>query len=82
VARHPLGLINPALYRLSASRAPGIVDVLSGSNTVSFKQGGALHTVHGFAALPGYDLASGVGTVNAFWFVRELARAAGGHPGR
>jgi subtilase family serine protease len=76
VAGHPLGVINPALYRLSARRAPGIVDVVSGNNTVSFRQGGALHTVRGFRARPGYDLASGVGTVNAYWFVRELAAAA------
>ena len=39
VAGHPLGLINPALYRLEADRAPGIVDVTSGNNTVSFDQG-------------------------------------------
>jgi len=79
VAGHPLGVINPALYRLSARRAPGIVDVVSGNNTVSFRQGGALHTVRGFRARPGYDLASGVGTVNAYWFVRELAAAADQH---
>jgi subtilase family serine protease len=81
VAGHPLGLINPALYRLSAEHAPGIVDVVSGNNTVSFSQGGVLHTVTGFPALRGYDLASGVGTVNALLFVRELARAAGRHTG-
>jgi hypothetical protein len=52
------------------------VDVVSGDNTVSFRQGGKLHTVHGFRARPGYDLASGVGTVNAPLFVVELARAA------
>ena len=75
MAGHPLGVINPSLYRLSAARAPGIVDVVSGNNTVSFSQGGKLHTVRGFAARPGYDLASGVGTVNALWFVPELARA-------
>jgi subtilase family serine protease len=78
VARHPLGVINPYLYELSARRAPGIVDVVSGNNTVSFRQGGALHTVTGFSARPGYDLVSGVGTVNGFFFVRELAQAAGG----
>jgi subtilase family serine protease len=77
VAGHPLGVINPFLYRLSAQHAPGIVDVVSGNNTVSFSQGGTLHTVHGFPAQPGYDLASGVGTVNAFWFVLELAHLAG-----
>jgi subtilase family serine protease len=79
VAGHSLGVINPYLYRLSARHAPGIVDVRKGNNTVSFIQGGKLHTVDGFRAGPGYDLASGVGTVNAFYFVRELARAAGRH---
>jgi subtilase family serine protease len=76
VAGHPLGLINADLYRLAARHAPGIVDVVSGDNTVSFFQGGRLHTVRGFRARPGYDLASGVGTVNALRFVPELARAA------
>ncbi|MDQ2814907.1 MAG: S53 family peptidase [Actinomycetota bacterium] len=77
VARHSLGLINPALYRLSAEHAPGIVDVTSGNNTVSFSQAGREYTVPGFGARPGYDLASGVGTVNAEYFVRELAFLAG-----
>jgi subtilase family serine protease len=81
VAGHPLGPINPSLYRLEAEHAPGIVDVVSGNNTVSFSQGGVLHTVTGFPARRGYDLASGVGTVNALLFVRELARAAGRHAG-
>jgi subtilase family serine protease len=81
VAGHPLGVINPYLYQLSARHAPGIVDVVVGSNTVSFRQDGMLHTVHGFRARPGYDLASGVGTVDALYFVPELARAAGSHHG-
>ena len=76
-AGHSLGLINPALYTLSAERAPGLVDVTSGSNTVSFTQDNSLVTVKGFNAGPGFDLASGVGTVNAALFVPELARAAG-----
>jgi subtilase family serine protease len=79
VAGHPLGVINAYLYRLLARHAPGLVDVVSGNNTVSFRQGGRLHTVRGFRARPGYDLASGVGTVNALRFVPELARAADQH---
>jgi subtilase family serine protease len=75
-AGHSLGLINPALYRMSLGRAAGIVDVVRGSTTVSFPQGGRLHTVQGFRAAAGYDLASGVGTVNALLFVPELATAA------
>jgi subtilase family serine protease len=78
VAGHSLGLINPALYFLSAVRAPGLVDVTQGNNTVSFTQNNTQYTVRGFSARRGYDLASGVGTVNAAKFVPELARAAGG----
>ena len=80
VAGHSLGLINPALYTLSAAQAPGLVDVTTGNNDVSFLQP-ALVTVKGFQAAPGYDLASGVGTVDAALFVPELAQAAGGGNG-
>jgi subtilase family serine protease len=73
VAGHPLGVINPALYRMAAAGDPGIVDVRSGSNTIL--AGG--HTVRGFRAGRGYDLASGLGTVNAADFVPELAKLAG-----
>jgi len=77
LAGHPLGPVNPALYRLAAAHARGIVDVTKGGNTVSFTQGGRRQTVRGFTAAPGYDLASGVGTVNGALFVRELASAVG-----
>jgi subtilase family serine protease len=76
VAGHPLGLINPALYAMARAGDPGIADVTSGNNTVTFRFGGTLHTVPGFSARRGYDLASGVGTVNAAQFVPELAQAA------
>jgi subtilase family serine protease len=75
VAGHPLGPVNPALYRLAAAHDRGITDVTKGGNTVSFTQGGRRHTVRGFTAGPGYDLASGVGTVDARYFVGELASA-------
>ena len=77
LAGHPLGLINPALYKLAAAHAPGIVNVTSGNNTVSFRQGGRRDTVRGFGARAGYDLAAGLGTINAQFFVTELARLAG-----
>ncbi len=77
VAGHPLGPVNPALYRLAAMHARGIADVTKGSTTVSFSQGGRRHTVRGFTAVRGYDLASGVGTVDGAYFVGELAAAAG-----
>jgi subtilase family serine protease len=77
VAGHPLGLINPALYRLAAAGQPGITDVTKGNNTVSFTQNNQQDTVQGFSARPGYDLATGLGTVNAPYFVPGLARLAG-----
>lgn len=80
VAGHALGLLNPALYELAASKAPGIVPVLSGDNTVSFYQGSKTVTVKGFSAGSSYNLATGVGTIDAASFVPELvavARTAG-----
>jgi subtilase family serine protease len=47
VAGHPLGLINPALYAMSAAHASGIVDVTSGNNSVALTQGGSLRRRHG-----------------------------------
>ena len=72
-AHHPLGLINPALYLMSALKAPGLVPVTSGNNTVTFSQNGQTYTVQGFSARAGYSLVDGVGTVNAALFVPELA---------
>jgi len=77
VAGHPLGLINPALYKMAAEHSPGIVSVRSGNTTVSFLQGGHWHQVHGYGARAGYNLAAGLGTLNARYFVPELARLAG-----
>ncbi|MGI8446079.1 MAG: S53 family peptidase [Streptosporangiaceae bacterium] len=71
-----LGLLNPALYRLEQSHAPGIVAVTKGGNTVSFKQGGKTITVSGYRAGPGYNLVTGVGTIDAARFVHDL-RALG-----
>jgi subtilase family serine protease len=78
VAGHGLGLINPALYQMEAAHDPGIVDVTAGTNTVTFPQGGSEHTVHGWDAVNGYDLSSGVGTIDAAQFVPELVAAVGG----
>jgi subtilase family serine protease len=75
VAGHNLGNINAALYKLNARHVPGIVDVTSGNNNVSFFQGTSVNPVKvkGYAASKGYDLVTGVGTVNAPAFVHELA---------
>jgi subtilase family serine protease len=79
VAGRPLGLINPALYALLDRRAPGIVLVTRGNNTVTFSQNGKRHTVHGYYARNGYSMTVGTGTVNAQYLVPELARAVTGH---
>ena len=80
VAGHGLGLLNPALYKMSAQHAPGLVDVTAGTSTVTFPQGGSTHTVLGFDAVSGYDLATGLGTINGALFIPELVAAAGGPP--
>ena len=89
VAHHRLGNINPALYSLGAlsqannaqastgqaknrpARNTGIVDVTTGNNSFG--------NVNGYTAGPGYDLASGWGTVNAAAFVPALAHAVTSH---
>jgi subtilase family serine protease len=78
VAGHGLGLLNPAIYKMYAAHAPGIVDVTAGTSTVTFNQGGGVHTVRGWDAVHGYDLATGVGTVDAGLFVPELVAASHG----
>jgi subtilase family serine protease len=70
LAGHRLGWINPDLYALGAlsqrGGRTGIVDVTADNNTFA--------GVTGFDATPGYDLASGWGTINGYQFVRALAR--------
>ena len=75
VAGHALGVVNPTLYKLSAEKAPGIVPVTSGNNTVTFVQGtpAKTYTLKGFNAQAGYSLVDGVGTVNAWYLAYELA---------
>jgi len=73
-AGHSLGLINPALYQMAAAHDRGIVDVRHGDNTYPLSGG---PSVKGFTAGPGYDLTTGLGTVDAAYFVPELARRAG-----
>jgi subtilase family serine protease len=73
-AGHSLGLINPALYQMAAARGRGIVDVRHGGNSYPQSTGPA---VRGFSAGPGYDLTTGLGTIDAAYFVPELARLAG-----
>ncbi|MBV8219843.1 MAG: putative Ig domain-containing protein [Solirubrobacterales bacterium] len=55
---HPIGFLNTGLYRAAArAYAANFNDVTSGSNSFDL--------VAGFAAAPGYDMASGLGTPTA-----------------
>ena len=76
VAGRPVGPINGFLYAMAARHDRGIVDITHGNNTVSFNQNGKQYTVRGWKAVRGYDLSSGVGTVDAEFFVPELAAMA------
>jgi len=74
-AGHPLGLLNPTLYSLGDQWQSGIVDITRGNNTVTFtNSNGVTYTVQGYDATRGYDLASGLGTVDGARLVGELAR--------
>jgi hypothetical protein len=75
VAGHALGVINPTLYKLSEEKAPGVVPVTSGNNTVTFVQGkpAKTYTIRGFKAQAVYSLVDGVGTVNGWYLAYELA---------
>jgi subtilase family serine protease len=75
-AGHALGLINPAIYQIEARHEPGVVDITKGNNSQTVTNGGKSYLVKGFSAGPGYDLVTGVGTVNAADFVPELAKLA------
>lgn len=61
VAHRRLGQINRAPYDLSGRDHGGILDVTSGNNIVTFTQD-AQSLIFGFAAVDGYDVASGIGT--------------------
>jgi subtilase family serine protease len=71
---HRLGNINPRLYGIGSGRG-GIIDVTSGNNTFGpfTNSDGQTYTVQGYEAGRGYDLASGLGTVDAARFVPALA---------
>jgi subtilase family serine protease len=77
VAHRDLGNLNDRIYKLAgdSSHFSGIVDVTSGNNSFGpfTNSDGTTHTVVGFDALKGYDLASGVGTIDAARFVPALA---------
>jgi len=62
-----LGNINPQLYRLAQSAPSAFHDIISGDNAVSCAQGSpdCLTGSYGYPAGVGYDLATGLGTIDA-----------------
>jgi subtilase family serine protease len=74
-AGHRLGWLNPVLYQRGLG---GLVDITRGTNTFTFcsaKCGRANEvdtTVPGFKAVAGYDMSSGLGTVDANRFVSAV----------
>ncbi len=64
VAGKGLGDLDRALYGMESAGASGIVDVTSGNNS--------FNRVTGYRAVKGYDMATGIGTVDGAAFVPEL----------
>jgi subtilase family serine protease len=75
MAGHPLGFINPALYKLAASSAytQDFHDITSGDNTFN-NQG--VH-VQGYPAVQGWDPVTGLGTPNAEKLLPDLIASIG-----
>jgi uncharacterized protein (TIGR03437 family) len=68
-----LGNINPALYRLAQSTSDVFHDITQGDNMVPCAQGSpdCVNGMLGYAAGPGYDLASGLGSVDVARLIAE-----------
>jgi subtilase family serine protease len=63
------GNINPVLYLLAASLPAAFHDVTTGNNQVPFSPPCVPSTQIGYTAAPGYDLATGLGSIDAFALV-------------
>jgi uncharacterized protein (TIGR03437 family) len=66
-----LGNINPQLYRLAQSAPSAFHDITAGNNLVPCSQGSpdCLTGSFGYSAAPGYDMATGLGSIDANNFV-------------
>jgi uncharacterized protein (TIGR03437 family) len=67
IAQPGLGNVNPTLYRLAKSTTNVFNDIVNGDNNVPCVQSSpqCVNGTMGYAAAPGYDLATGLGTVDA-----------------
>lgn len=68
-----LGNINPALYRLSQTAPAAFHDVVNGDNIVPCMQGtpACVNGSFGYTTGPGYDLVTGLGSVDAYNLVKS-----------
>ncbi|MBZ5724688.1 MAG: Ig-like domain repeat protein [Acidobacteriia bacterium] len=68
LAQPGLGNINPMLYRLAQAAPQAFHDVATGDNMVPCAQNSpdCVNGLAGYSAAAGYDLASGLGSVDAF----------------
>jgi subtilase family serine protease len=79
--RGPLGLVSPVLYDLARnSRSYGrdFHDITSGNNALNLSPFGLPPSQFGFAAQPGYDLATGLGTPDVSNLISDLSRRGSG----
>jgi subtilase family serine protease len=61
-----LGNINPTLYQLAQSTPAAFHDIVSGNNIANTSSG-----LFGYQAAPGYDQATGLGSVDAYTLVTQ-----------
>jgi len=75
-AGHPLGFVNPAIYRIA--RGPlyhkAFHDITTGNNTVVLTTTSPPVTITGYQAGPGWDPVTGWGTPDAQVLIPLLAR--------
>jgi subtilase family serine protease len=76
MAGHPLGFINPALYKLAASSAytQDFHDITAGNNSVDNNR----VQVQGYPAVQGWDPVTGLGTPNAEKLLPDLIATING----
>jgi hypothetical protein len=74
--KQPIGYLNPVLYTLPARDFNDIVPQTFGEGpgvTVLDNNIPFWSPVPGFNTTAGYDLTTGLGSPNAYWFVHDLA---------
>jgi uncharacterized protein (TIGR03437 family) len=78
LSRPGLGNINPVLYRMAQSNADVFRDITVGDNMIPCEQGSpdCVNSQAGYSAAPSYDLATGLGSLDAFRLASEWNKGA------